>query len=128
MLAGINPMELMQFSEKIQGFIPQIKKFIPQLVEAQKTQSQKHKLKGKQFFLYSAMLNNSGKIFLYGFKCDIAENDFTVNQIQFKKGALLVLDQTFKIELTQYLDVIEQQGLLGFLQTLPMDSISNFIK
>lgn len=126
---GLNINEMLQASEKIQAFIPQIKKFIPSLIDAQKTYSGKQNLKQREFLLYSFLLNNSGKIFLYAFKCETAKTGFKVNETDFPKGCVIIKQECFKIELTQYLDTIEQKGLLGFLQTIPVDSLmSNFMK
>lgn len=120
---GMDLKDIMGASEKIQAFIPQIKKFIPQLVEMQNNYASKQNLKEGEFLLYSVILSKGGKIFLYGFNAVSAKENFSIGGVQFGKGCVVIQKELFKIELTQYLDIAEQQGVLGLLQTLPIGNL-----
>ena len=123
MLNGLNLTELMQASEKIQAFIPQLKKFIPNLISAQESLKLKHKLNNDELILYSVMLSPKGTINIYCFKCLIAKEDFKVNEKTFPKNSVIIIDEIFKHEITQYLDVIEKNGIMGLMQVLPIQNI-----
>lgn len=125
---GMNMQDILNSSDKIQAFIPQIKKFIPQLIDAQKQYSGKQNLKQGEFLLYSLALSPVGKIFIYGFKCESAKDNFKINDTTYNKGCVIIKQELFKIELTQYLDVVEKNGLMGLLQVIPMESLTGFIK
>lgn len=127
MINGMSITDILGMSEKVQAFIPQIKKFIPSLVNSQIEFSKKHKLDENQILLYSLFLTPQGKIILYCFKCFKAEGEFLIGTKKFS-DTLIIEDEIFRVELTQYLDKIEKEGLMGLIQMLPMDSLTNLMK
>lgn len=113
---------ILNYSEQIQAFIPKIKEFIPSLQMNQKDLAKKHNLGEGEFLLYSVVLTPANKIVLYCFKAFMAKGKFTIGNRQFE-DKILIDEEIFRVELTQYLDIVEQQGLLGLMNVLPMDKL-----
>lgn len=124
---NFNITELLGMSEKLQAFIPQIKKFLPDLVQKQIEYGKKQKLQKGEIILYSVMLNPQGKIFIYGNKFFIAQEPFQVGERKFDSGCIVGFEELFKVELTQYLDIIEKQGLMGLMGVIPIGDLAGIL-
>lgn len=126
MLGNINLTDIMSASEKIKEFIPQIKKVLPQLANAIETHKAKVKIKEGEFILYSVMMGKQNQIFIYAFRMGVIKNEIKTPEITIPKNTILIKEELFSHEITKYLDVIEQQGLMGLMNVLPIDSLTGF--
>ena len=111
---GLSPIQLVEMNEKIISFIPKIKEQIPKLKQVEKIESEKMGLQSDEMLLYSALFSET-KIFLYVFKCLIAKEPFIVNGKKIPKNSIVVIDQIKKIEITEYLDRAEKEGLISII-------------
>ena len=111
---GLSAVEMLEASEKIKSFIPKIREFIPKAKLFEEAEAKKLNLSKEEMLLYSVLFSNT-KIYLYVFRCFVPGKEFDVNGKKFASNSVIITDQLKKIELTAYLDRIENEGLAGLI-------------
>ena len=125
--------DLDTLGEQIKAFAPKIKNFLPQLKDLENTEKSKLGLKPNELLLYCAMLGN-GKVFIYVFRCEVLQKQMVLtteggaNPEVLSEGTVIIKQEIKKIELIQYLDRIEKEGLISLVSEIALNPlVSKFL-